>query len=186
MEFGEKLRIVRTDRGLTQEQLAEILSVSRQAVSKWESGVGYPETEKLLQISKELDVSLDYLLLDKDLLDEKKTQEPEQSQPLPQGRISITTFDGKRTVSCLSVHFDRDLSAGKDMPTYILSGVQHVSFWGEHTVILAYYETEESAKKEVSAIMQAMSEGKGTYSLQYQSEVEISGFFGRPKLKKDS
>ncbi len=41
--------------------MAEILSVSRQTISKWESGLGYPETEKLLFIAKELNVSLDYL-----------------------------------------------------------------------------------------------------------------------------
>lgn len=46
---------------MTQEELAEVLSVSRQAISKWESGFGYPETEKLLLLAKELNVSLDYL-----------------------------------------------------------------------------------------------------------------------------
>ncbi len=61
MGFAENLREIRNKRNITQEQLAEILSVSRQTISKWESGVGYPETEKLLFISKELNVSLDYL-----------------------------------------------------------------------------------------------------------------------------
>ena len=61
MGFTENLREIRKKRNLTQEQLAEILSVSRQTISKWESGMGYPETEKLLFVSKELNVSLDYL-----------------------------------------------------------------------------------------------------------------------------
>lgn len=61
MSFAENLRSIRKKRGITQEQLAEMLGVSRQAISKWESGVGYPETEKLLIIGKELNVSLDYL-----------------------------------------------------------------------------------------------------------------------------
>ncbi len=61
MGFAENLKHIRKKRNITQEQLADILSVSRQAISKWESGFGYPETEKLLIISKELDVSLDYL-----------------------------------------------------------------------------------------------------------------------------
>lgn len=61
MSFAENLKHIRKKKNITQEQLADILSVSRQAISKWESGFGYPETEKLLILSKELDVSLDYL-----------------------------------------------------------------------------------------------------------------------------
>ena len=61
MGFAENLKHIRKKRNITQEQLADILSVSRQAVSKWESGFGYPETEKLLILSRELEVSLDYL-----------------------------------------------------------------------------------------------------------------------------
>ena len=61
MSFAENLKYIRKKHNITQEQLADILSVSRQAISKWESGFGYPETEKLLIISKELDVSLDFL-----------------------------------------------------------------------------------------------------------------------------
>lgn len=71
MNFAEKLKLLRKERNITQEELAELLSVSRQAVSKWESGTGYPETEKLLIISKGLNVSLDYLLLDETVLEEK-------------------------------------------------------------------------------------------------------------------
>ena len=65
MSFGEKLKLVRKDRNITQEALAELLNVSRQAISKWESDNGYPETEKLLLISKTLNISIDYLMNDK-------------------------------------------------------------------------------------------------------------------------
>jgi len=61
VSFAENLKEIRKKRNITQEKLADILSVSRQAVSKWESGFGYPETETLLLLSKELEVSLDYL-----------------------------------------------------------------------------------------------------------------------------
>ena len=61
MSFAENLKYIRKKRNITQEQLADLLVVSRQAVSKWESGGGYPETEKILILSKELDVSLDYM-----------------------------------------------------------------------------------------------------------------------------
>jgi transcriptional regulator with XRE-family HTH domain len=65
MSFGEKLQQYRKNGSLSQEQLAEKLNVSRQAVSKWESGQGYPEMEKVLQLCDLLKVDLDYLLRDK-------------------------------------------------------------------------------------------------------------------------
>ena len=62
MSFAENLQTIRKKNGLTQEDLAEMLGVSRQAVSKWEQGDGYPEVEKLLDISGKLGVSLDSLM----------------------------------------------------------------------------------------------------------------------------
>lgn len=62
MEFYEKLKKARKENGMSQEELANQLSVSRQAVSRWESGQGYPETDKLLMMSNIFCVSLDYLL----------------------------------------------------------------------------------------------------------------------------
>lgn len=62
MSFGEKLLQLRKEKGYSQETLAEKLSTTRQAVSKWENGQGYPETEKLLMIGNLFGVSIDYLL----------------------------------------------------------------------------------------------------------------------------
>ena len=58
MSFAENLKQLRKENGLSQEDLAEILDVSRQAVSKWEQGNGYPEVEKLLLLSNKLNISL--------------------------------------------------------------------------------------------------------------------------------
>ena len=60
--LGEKLKSARKRVGLTQEQLAEKLLVSRQAITKWEAGKGMPDIENLKRISKLLDISIDYLL----------------------------------------------------------------------------------------------------------------------------
>ncbi|MGN0404811.1 MAG: helix-turn-helix domain-containing protein [Bariatricus sp.] len=68
MEFGEKLQVLRKQRGLTQEQLAEQLFVSRTAISKWESGRGYPGIESLKCISKFFSVSIDDLLSGEELI----------------------------------------------------------------------------------------------------------------------
>ncbi len=62
MDFSEKLIALRKSRNLTQEQLAEKLNVSRQSVSKWESGQVIPDAGKLVEVSKIFDVTLDTLL----------------------------------------------------------------------------------------------------------------------------
>lgn len=62
MSFADNLRQIRKDKNLSQEDLAELLDVSRQAVSKWEQDIGYPEVEKLLLLSSRLNISLDSLM----------------------------------------------------------------------------------------------------------------------------
>ena len=68
MEFHEKLQILRKEKGLTQEELAELLFVSRAAVSKWESGRGYPNIDSLKAIAKYFSVSIDDLLSGSEIL----------------------------------------------------------------------------------------------------------------------
>lgn len=64
MILGDKLSKMRKENNYTQEQLANVLRVSRQATSKWESNITYPETDKLVQISKLFNCTTDYLLLE--------------------------------------------------------------------------------------------------------------------------
>ena len=68
MDFGEKLKALRTERGLTQEQLAARLYVSRTAVSKWETGGGSPNLDSLQAVARLFDVSVDALLSTDDLI----------------------------------------------------------------------------------------------------------------------
>ena len=72
MEFNEKLQELRKSRGLTQEELADKLYVSRTAVSKWESGRGYPNIDSLKAISDFFSVTVDELLSPKGSEREKK------------------------------------------------------------------------------------------------------------------
>ena len=62
MTLGEKIARQRRELNYTQEQLADILGVSRQSISKWESDIAYPETDKLIELGKLFDCSVDYLL----------------------------------------------------------------------------------------------------------------------------
>lgn len=74
MTFGEKLQLLRKSRGWTQEQLSAQINISRQALSKWESGAAIPDTENVIRLSRLFAVSTDYLLLD-------EYDEPMQSSP---------------------------------------------------------------------------------------------------------
>lgn len=62
MRFGEKLSLLRKQRGMTQMELAEKLDISRQAVSRWEQGTSEPSTENLVSIGKLFDVTVDSLM----------------------------------------------------------------------------------------------------------------------------
>lgn len=68
MEFGEKLQNLRKNKGLTQEELAENLLVSRTAVSKWESGRGYPSIDSIKEIAAFFSVTIDELLSSEKIL----------------------------------------------------------------------------------------------------------------------
>ena len=175
MSFAENLRTIRKERNISQEQLAEMLSVSRQAVSKWEQGTVYPETEKLILISKVLNISLDYLLLDDNF---KKNKDSIISNPviIPTGKISIRTYDGESIITCHKVSCSRILSTGKKEPKYILNGVDKVTFWGDHNNILGWYAEKKDVHQEIEEITAAINDGVPTYQLKYAAKVKIGVF----------
>ena len=74
MTTGEKIAALRRKKGITQEQLSEILNVSRQSVSRWEMDAAFPETEKLIRLSRLLECSIDFLLNNE--MQEKTADEP--------------------------------------------------------------------------------------------------------------
>lgn len=79
MEFGDKLKKLRTDRGLSQEELAAKIFVTRTAVSKWETKNGYPSIDSLKLIANLFDVTLDELISDDDveskrIIDDKRAK----------------------------------------------------------------------------------------------------------------
>lgn len=180
MSFAENLKLIRKEQGITQEDLAEMLKVSRQAVSKWEAGAGYPETDKLLTIAKKLNVSLDFLMDNESTTD---GDEPQEVVFPKTDNIKIMTFDGSQTVDCISVRYSRIVFSAKNEPSYILQAVDRVGFWGAHTIILGWYNDEESVKSEMEAIVKAMDQEKRTYKLKYFTVVEFKGIFGLVRRK---
>lgn len=87
LTFGQKLKEARKKAGLTQEQLAEKLAVSRQAVTKWENDKGLPDVDNWKTLSQVLNVSIDYLLDNGSPLDLTVTRE----------EINLENADGKRS-----------------------------------------------------------------------------------------
>lgn len=87
MKMFAKIQLARKKKGLSQEELADKLNVSRQAVQKWESGASQPEISKLVQISEILNVSLDYLL--------KNEITPEQSQTSEKSETEKNNFENR-------------------------------------------------------------------------------------------
>ena len=91
MILAEKIAILRRQNGWSQEELADQLNVSRQAVSKWEGGTSIPDLDKILKLSALFEVSTDYLLKD-------ELEQPDATAPLPK--------EERVTEPCRTVSFD--------------------------------------------------------------------------------
>ena len=92
MKIGDKIAKARKAQNLTQEQLADLLDVSRQAVSRWESDLAYPETENLVRLSEILHVNCDYLLKDGVNESGEKTVEVKIIREVPARRLWNVRF----------------------------------------------------------------------------------------------
>ena len=94
MEFNQKLQELRKQKGLTQEQLAESLFVSRTAISKWESGRGYPNLDSLKDIAKFFSITIDELLSGSELLtiaEKDNNRKQMRARSLVFGALDIAT-----------------------------------------------------------------------------------------------
>ena len=98
MDFSEKLLTLRKANDMTQEQLAEKLDVSRQSISKWESGQATPDLEKIVEISAIFDVTTDYLLKSSEIDDlSVKTEMLEKQQQM----MLLREQKNQRTFECV-------------------------------------------------------------------------------------
>lgn len=96
MEFNNKLYELRKQKGLSQEELANRLNVSRQTVSKWEVGESSPDMEKLVAISELFDISLDELVLDKAVKKEETSEQVVKSELYSDIKRHVLTEDNKK------------------------------------------------------------------------------------------
>lgn len=161
MNFSDNLRQIRKDKGLSQEDLAELLEVSRQAVSKWEQGDGYPEAEKLLLLSHKLNISLD------ELLDTGFHNNDNGERNSVSGEILITSPNENVIIKCVKVASSQEFRTGKHSPKYALYGVSGTSMLGENSTFLGWYADKESVSKEMTGIQNAMNNGASSYELMF-------------------
>ncbi len=172
MSFAENLQRIRKERRLSQEELAEMLDVSRQAVSKWEQGIGYPEVEKLLLLSRELNVSLDSLM-DAGITRER-AGEPEKAT----GTITISSPHEHVVTRCSKVMSSPRFKGGKNAPRYALFAAHEndVSLFGPQNTFLGWYANAEQLEKEIAEIQDALFRGVPAYELKYSVKVEWKPF----------
>ena len=163
MSFAENLKQLRKSKQLSQEDLAEILDVSRQAVSKWEQGIGYPEVEKLLLLSSKLNISLD------SLMDTEITQKFNPQTQNVTGTITLTSPIEHVIATCHKVMSSQKMSSGKSSPQYALFGKSEGKgmFGEEPTTFLGWYANENDISKEITEIHDAIVNGVATYTLKY-------------------
>ena len=162
MSFGENLQTIRKKNQLSQEGLAEMLGVSRQAVSKWELGEGYPEVDKLLILSKKLNISLDSLL-------------GAENAPIvsennkASGLIRIISPNEGVIINASKVTRSQQFKGGKNSPKYALfaSDGNEMSYWGAQSTFLAWYRDLDDVTRELAEIQNALNAGAASYTLQY-------------------
>ncbi len=156
--FGENLQFYRKQRELTQEQLAEQLDVSRQTVSKWESGTSYPEMEKILQLCDLFSCDMDTLMR-KDAAESKQQDSEGYERYMEKRRKNVTIGV---TLLILGVAFWNLLfGLGWQEPivntlffavaivailVLVVAGMQEETWRKNHPLIPEFYKPEEIAR----------------------------------------
>ena len=130
MTFGEKIQKLRKEAGLSQEELACQLGVSRQAVSKWERDSGYPETEKIIHMSRLFNVTLDYLLNEEN---SRRDQDSAPSRTEEEKGVYVSLETARGFLACQKVRY-RKIS----LAVVLFSASQAFCFMEAETGILIF------------------------------------------------
>jgi transcriptional regulator with XRE-family HTH domain len=104
IKIGEKIAKARKDINLTQDQLAELLEVTRQTISKWESDLTFPETAKIARLAEVLKVSCDYLLRDDKSVTNEVSMQSSNSYDVDWTKLYPILGQYQSTVDCKQYH----------------------------------------------------------------------------------
>lgn len=184
MSISEKIQQLRKSNGLSQEQLAEKLNVSRQAISKWESGTSLPDAEKIVLISDLFEVSTDYLMKDENTsrADDNKQQVIQVSRKLyisdinkrklsafDEFEIEIINSDNKGEGTLITGISKPN--AKVKIPVCALYGITKGILGINQQTLLGFYTSLEEAKKELDSISKT-SEKDTVYELKYAAKMQ--------------
>ena len=173
MKIGEKITLLRQLSGMSQEQFADALSVSRQSVSKWEMNQSMPQLDKVLQISDLFHVSLDELLRDEIAL----TPENTQSADAPQAAVRRKYFgtDGFRGEANVGLTSDQAYKVGRFLGWYYASPLSGCQKEGYRPKIVIGKDTRRSSYMlEYSLVAGITSSGADAYMLHVTTTPSVS------------
>lgn len=109
MGIAERLQELRKKAGYSQEQVAEMLGISRQAISKWESGQGNPEIDNVVKLIEIYNVSADYILLGREnnisVSEPEKKMEPEKKTMSKEARVALAVISVIAATALVTVLF---------------------------------------------------------------------------------
>jgi len=165
MELNEKIQELRKQKGLTQEELSEVLFVSRAAVSKWESGRGYPNIDSLKAIAKFFGVTIDELLLGEELLtiaEEDIRQKENRYRDLVFGLLDCG----------MVIFFFLPLFGQKE--TMGIQAVSLLSFTGIASYIRNIYSAVVIGMVVTGILVLALQNDQGTFWAKHRSKVSFS------------
>lgn len=168
MIFAEKLKLIRKNEGFTQEELAEKLAVSRQAVAKWEAGQVYPDISNLIQISNLFHVTVDYLVRDQECMMNCTKKENADIEKLMEFRLEAN-------VNTYAAYMNETESTRLDSHDFTYSN-------GPYVYHDTYVGGEQFAGEEA-----IWYEGKSQYAMNYMGRIlgqQFSGDFLKEALRK--
>ena len=171
MTIGEKIAVLRASRGISQEQLAEALSVSRQSVSKWEMDQSIPQTKKIMQISDLLHISLDSLMRDEiRILGETDGQE--EPEVIHRKYFGTDGFRGEAGVTLTS---DQAYKVGRFLGWYYASPLSGCTRSGYRPRVVVGKDTRRSSYMLEYAIVAGLTaSGADAYMLHVTTTPSVS------------
>jgi transcriptional regulator with XRE-family HTH domain len=161
MKFQEKIGRIRKEKGLSQEEMAEKLGVSRQAVAKWEAGLSYPDVDNLIALSALFQVSIDSMLKMEE--DNCSTYQPKVKNVLTD---QMVTFLCKAKKECYA-------GVGNQVASSRPSSYDYRFTEGDFTYLDSYFGGEKFAGEEV-----LYGKDIPIYSMNYVGRVLGDGFSG--------
>ena len=167
MIFSEKLKMLRKSKGIIQDELAEKLNVSRQAVTKWESGQAYPDILNLIQISNFFNVTVDYLVRDQEcMVSMEEISDPDLAK--------LIAFRLEANINTYAAYMNETESTRLDSHDYAYSN-------GPYTYHDTFVGGEKFAGEEA-----IWHKGKAQYAMNYMGRVlgqQFSGDFLKEALR---